>query len=91
MSNPVRVCIGCAARDDHPRHILIDAGGIELPMHMDCCVLARNCDICAGQLEGVGGVKGNPKGDKLRKHLLTTGPGPDQPGWTAPADEITES
>jgi hypothetical protein len=56
-------------------------------MHMDCCVMARNCKVCEDQLEGVGGIKKNPKGDALRKHLLTTGPGADQPGWTTPSDE----
>lgn len=87
MTAPVRPCLGCAAYDDHPRHVVLEVGGVELPMHMDCCAMARNCEVCKAQLEGVGGVKKNPKGDALRAHLVATGPEADKPGWTAPADE----
>lgn len=88
-SNPVRPCIGCGQADDHPRHVVVVASGeehVEVLWHMDCHDLATGCDVCHAQLEGVGGVDGNPKGDQLRAHLETTGPGADQPGWTAPAD-----
>jgi hypothetical protein len=88
MSNPVRPCIGCGASDDHPRHVVVVADGTAVPWHMDCHALASGCEVCAGQLEGVGGAAGNPKGDLLREHLMTTGPSPDLAGWTAPADEI---
>lgn len=54
---------------------------------MDCHVIVSDCEVCAAQLEGVGGVAGNPKGNALRSHLVTTGPGADQPGWTAPVLE----
>ncbi|GIM88895.1 hypothetical protein [Paractinoplanes toevensis] len=81
--NPIRTCPICTGTDDHPRHV-IDVADTTIAVHMDCCATARNCDVCKAQLAGVGGVKGNPKGDRLREHLLTTGPGADQPGWTAP-------
>lgn len=86
MSNPVRTCLGCAQTDDHPRHEIAGPGGV-VGYHMDCCAIARDCEICKAQLDGVGGVAGNPKGDKLRKYLVSTGPAADQPGWTAPDQE----
>lgn len=84
MTNPVRPCIGCAQRDDHPRHVLVAPDGTQIPWHMDCHALASDCEVCTAQLEGVGGVDGNPKGDALRAHLITTGPAADQAGWIAP-------
>lgn len=84
--NPIRTCPICAGVDDHPRHI-VPVGDADMPFHMDCCATARNCDICRGQLAGVGGVDGNPKGEQLREHLLTTSPEADTPGWTAPTHE----
>lgn len=91
MTNPVRVCPVCRGEDDHPRHVFDLTGptGVTVTQapHMDCCATAFNCDVCKAQLDGVGGVEGNPKGDALREHLLTTGPTADMPGWTAPATE----
>jgi hypothetical protein len=55
--------------------------------HMDCCATAFNCEVCTAQLADVGGAEGNPKGQALRDHLITTGPGVDQSGWTAPVGE----
>lgn len=90
MSNPVRTCLGCAASDDHPRHVFATPDGAAVSYHMDCCAIARNCEVCKAQLETVGGVEKNPKGDKLRGALLKTGPGAEQAGWTAPADQTQE-
>lgn len=87
MSNPVRTCIGCAQTDDHPRHVEAVASGADVNWHLDCHVIATGCESCTGQLADVGGVSGNPKGQALRDHLITTGPGVDQPGWTAPVSE----
>jgi len=87
MSNPVRTCIGCAKSDDHPRHLFATPDGATVGWHMDCCVIARGCEICQAQLATVGGVDKNPKGDQLRAALLKTGPGAKQPGWTAPSDK----
>jgi hypothetical protein len=86
-TNPVRPCLGCSQSDDHPKHMTASPDGAFLAYHMDCCAIARNCEICAAQLDGVGGPGGNPKGEKLRQHLMTLGPGADQPGWTAPSDD----
>jgi hypothetical protein len=72
-ANPVRTCIGCGQQDDHPRHV-IDAGGTDVTWHMDCHVFAAGCEVCKHQLDGVGGAKGNPKGDKLRAHLQSLPP-----------------
>ncbi|GAB7053122.1 hypothetical protein JCM9534A_82480 [Catenuloplanes indicus JCM 9534] len=85
-TNPVRTCPICMTSDDHPRHVIDLGGDTQAAFHMDCCAIARNCEVCLAQLDGVGGVEGNPRGDALREHLLTTGTGPDQAGWTAPAD-----
>jgi hypothetical protein len=85
MTAPVRPCLGCAAYDDHPRHTLITADGAETPFHMDCCAMARNCEVCLAQLAEVGGINKTIKGDELRAYLETTGPEADKPGWTAPA------
>lgn len=91
MSNPTRSCPVCGGVDDHPRHVwpLTGPDGVEktITPHMDCCVTAFNCEVCEAQLDGVGGVEGNPKGEALREHLLTTGPAADMPGWTAPVTE----
>ncbi|MGX6605657.1 hypothetical protein ACWKSP_26515 [Micromonosporaceae bacterium Da 78-11] len=58
---------------------------------MDChALLDPPCEVCKAQLEGVGGVKGNPQGDALREHLMTTGTGAGLAGWTAPADETVK-
>jgi hypothetical protein len=85
--NPTRTCPICTGVDDHPRHVITLPDGTEMALHMDCCASARNCEVCTAQLAGVGGVEGNPKGEKLRAHLKTTGPAPDQAGWTAPITE----
>lgn len=84
--NPVRTCPICSGTDDHPRHVY-DVGDLTLAPHMDCHATASGCEVCLAQLDGVGGVEGNPKGEALRAHLATTGPAADQPGWTAPATE----
>lgn len=71
--NPVRGCIGCGRRDNHPRHVVV-VGDAEVPWHMDCHVIAAGCAVCEHQLAGVGGIDGNPKGDALREHLLSLPP-----------------
>ena len=88
MTNPERTCPICLITDDHPRHGIEVVPGAFVDFHMDCCAAARSCDVCTGQLAGVGGISGNPKGDALREHLLTTGPAADLPGWTAPGDTV---
>lgn len=88
--NPVRSCIGCGASDDHPRCVVILPDGNAAAWHMDCHILVTGCPICKAQLEGVGGVEGNPKGDDLRAHLELTGSTYDLPGWTAPAGDETK-
>lgn len=87
--NPVSTCLGCTQPDDHPKHRINLPDGTTVAWHMDCHALT-GCAVCVAQLEGVGGVEGNPKGELLREHLLTTGPGADQPGWTAPIDDTPE-
>lgn len=84
MTAPVRPCIGCGQYDSDPRHVTMTLDGAEIPYHMDCCALARKCEICSAQLAD---APDGAKGDQLREYLITTGPGADQPGWTAPADE----
>lgn len=86
MSNPVRPCLGCGQYDDDPRHVWALPDGGTAPYHMACCAMARDCEVCAAQLEDVGGVQASPKGDELRQHLVRTGPGAKQTGWTAPSD-----
>lgn len=71
--NPVRNCIGCGQRDDHPRHVVV-VGEAEVPWHMDCHVITTGCAICEYQLAAVGGVDGNPKGEALRAHLVSLQP-----------------
>jgi hypothetical protein len=84
VTNPIRTCPVCVQTDDHPRHVTDLNGEITLALHMDCCAIARDCQVCQAQLHAVGGADGNPKGDKLRAHLLRTGPDAEQPGWTTP-------
>lgn len=85
VTNPVRTCPVCTKTDDHPRHVH-DTGRFTLALHMDCCAIAYDCEVCAAQLDGVGGVEGNPKGDALRDHLVTTSTAPDAPGWSPPTE-----
>ena len=91
MTAPVRTCVGCGRADDHPRHVHALPDGTTFGLHMDCCAISKSCEVCLAQLEGVGGVAKNPKGDALRAYLITTGPAADKPGWTAPADDSRES
>lgn len=88
MANPVRRCPVCAGVDDHPRHVFgltgPDGNEVTQAVHMDCCATAFRCAVCTAQLDGVGGVEGNPKGEALRDHLLAPSPTADMPGWTAP-------
>lgn len=44
--------------------------------------MARNCEVCKAQIADAKGAKG----DKLREHLVKTGPEADKPGWTPPTD-----
>lgn len=90
MTAPVRTCVGCGKSDDHPRHVHALPDGTTFSLHMDCCAISKSCEVCLAQLAVVGGIDGNPKGDQLRTALLTTGPGAEQPGWTAPGAETTE-
>lgn len=83
MSNPVHTCIGCAQSDDHPRHSIVAADGSLITWHLDCHAIAGSCEICRAQLAD---APQGAKGDELRDYLITTGPTPDKPGWTAPAD-----
>lgn len=87
MSNPVRTCIGCAGEDDHPRHVLATPDGATVGWHMDCHAIASKCEVCTAQLNVVGGVAKNPKGEKLRAALLKTSSEAGKPGWTAPDAE----
>lgn len=88
MTAPVRTCLACGGRDDHPRHVFDVGIGADVTLHMDCCALTRDCEICKAQLADA--PKG-AKGDKLRDYLLKTGPRADQPGWTAPTDEQADA
>jgi len=81
MPNLLRTCIGCASEDDHPRHVLATADGATVSWHFDCHQIATGCESCSGQLAD---APEGAKGDQLRAYLVTTGPGSDQPGWTAP-------
>lgn len=83
MTNPVRVCVGCASTDDHPRHVIALPDGNVATYHLDCHAIVADCESCQGQLAD---APEGAKGDALRDYLRTTGPDADLPGWTAPAD-----
>ena len=70
MAGLMRVCVACTQSDDHPRHSMVLGDGAESPMHMDCCVMTRNCGVCATQLADAGKVKG----DQLREYLVSLPP-----------------
>lgn len=74
MANPpaelikqTRLCVGCGQHDDHPRHMIVTAPGQVALWHMDCHVLATDCEVCAKQIADAADVKG----DELREHLLS--------------------
>ena len=82
MTEPlIRDCAGCAQRDDAPRHEIIDFAGEDAhggPMHFDCCVEQRDCDLCRLQLERAhawtGDAPNTLKDDALRAALVELAP-----------------
>lgn len=66
----IRMCIACTQKDDHPRHIIDLGNNSEAMMHLDCCVMVRDCAVCKTQLADAGDVKG----DQLREHLVSLPP-----------------
>jgi len=66
----IRTCIACTQTDDHPRHIIDLGNDVVSGMHLDCCVMVRNCAVCETQLADAKDVKG----DKLREHLVSLPP-----------------
>jgi hypothetical protein len=69
-----RPCFGCQVFDDHPRHEIADpesgADALGGPMHMDCCVIHRGCDVCKAVLERAYGLAGGgATGGELRSAL----------------------
>lgn len=66
---PVRTCIGCTQTDDHPKHVVVLPGDIDVTWHLDCHVIATGCEDCTGELQGADGATG----DELRAHLTTGG------------------
>jgi hypothetical protein len=67
ITKHVRLCVGCAQHDDHPRHVIAMPGGQVANWHMDCHVLATDCEVCTKQIADADGAKG----DELRGHLLS--------------------
>lgn len=63
----IRSCVGCGQEDDHPRHVIAQAGA-SVPWHMDCHA-ATGCEVCKQQIADAAGVKG----DELRTHLIALG------------------
>lgn len=63
---PIRLCIGCAQRDDHPRHVIHMKGQPGAMWHMDCHALATDCGTCKRQLTGAEGKTGA----ELQAHLI---------------------
>lgn len=61
-----RPCSTCGGFDDHPRHVHVDANGVDHVKHLDCCA-ADGCPTgtCAPQLEGAKGATGA----KLLAHI----------------------
>lgn len=66
ITTRVRLCVGCAQHDDHPRHVIATAPGQVAEWHMDCHVIATGCEVCTQQIADAADVKG----DDLRAHLL---------------------
>lgn len=66
MPGLMRTCGRCGQTDDHPRHVFALGGAEEVARHMDCCA-AVGCEICADQIAGAAGAKG----DDLRTHIVT--------------------
>lgn len=63
-----RLCIGCGQTDNHPRHVIVG----QQPWHMDCHVLAADCEVCASQLAACDTSTANDGviGDELRTRLV---------------------
>lgn len=67
MSNPVRNCVVCGQRDDHPRCQVILPDGSSAYHHHDCgALLEPACAPC----EWLAQHKGDLKGDDWRAHVL---------------------
>lgn len=76
---PVRPCFGCRVFDDHPRHEIIDPNtgddALGGPMHMDCCAVQRNCDVCRAVLARAYSLAGGGAiGQDLRDALVQLPP-----------------
>lgn len=69
MAGPVRFCPLCQQADDHPRHVIAQAGDNSVARHLDCCRDAGcpdgSCDIVLREA----GAKAGTTGDALRKKL----------------------
>lgn len=66
-TNPLRTCSACGIRDADPRHATDHGGGVVTTLHMDCCALANDCELCHQQIKDAKGAKG----DALRAHLVS--------------------
>lgn len=67
MSNPVRNCVVCGQRDDHPRCQTILPDGASAYHHHDCGALIEPaCPSC----EWLAQHKGALKGDDWRSHVV---------------------
>lgn len=68
-------CPRCQQIDDHPRHAFGVAAGQPLPVpwHMDCHVIATECELCAEQLVKCDTDPSNDgvKGAELAQRLIT--------------------
>jgi hypothetical protein len=72
ITKHVRLCVGCAQHDDHPRHVIAMAGGQVANWHMDCHVLATDCEVCAAQLAAcdTSTASDGVIGDELQTRLI---------------------
>lgn len=67
MSNPVRNCLACGARDDHPRCQTVLPDGSSAFFHHDChALMDPPCPSCAWLVQH----KGDLKGDDWRSHVI---------------------
>jgi hypothetical protein len=66
-THPTRTCDVCDQTDDHPRHEMVVnmITGEGASRHMDCCA-SSGCNVCAKQIAGADGLKGQ----QLRDHIV---------------------
>jgi hypothetical protein len=68
--HPVRDCLACGQKDDHPRDHVVLPDGSSAYWHMDCHARMTGCQTCQDTVDTAEGKTG----DELRDHIVANDP-----------------